>query len=253
MIQWLRDRVIRWGGMTTKPLGPDGRDGNQAGAPPFHTRRPFHFLRADEIAAFANAALPKAVSLCWYDNYDGVEIPCRHCRRPVLLRKGGGAWDSLQCDYVVHSCPACGSSAAHVYFPHQAEAIAAGDKSIVHTFERRKARNIEFQRHCLKGPEQLPNIEAGQFTLDWDTIEQEGKESWTVIRLNREEIFREFAFWENGERYGQVASILKAKYGDRLKDLVPTYAGWRWLGGDSLYSLRAAQEARKNVFGLDAF
>lgn len=253
MINWIRGIVVQWLGMTeSKPVGPDDNVGNQAGDWPFHTRRPFHFLSREEVVAATHAARSDAISLCWYDNYDNVEIPCRSCRRPVLLRRGGGEWDSLVGSSVLHSCPACGSSIAYVFFPNQSEATVARDDDVAAQCERREARRVEFQRHCLKRPDQLPNVDAGQFALEWDIIEEPGKESWTVICLNGDEIFREFAFWENGERYGQVAAILKAKYGARMTDLVPTYAGWIWLGGDSLSSLAEARNARKGIFGVDA-
>ena len=88
-----------------------------------------------------------------------------------------------------------------------------------------------------------------EFTLRWIGHEQTGHESCLDLTYNAELIHREPMFFEDGKCYGEVCAILKEKYGDRLKDVVPKPPGWLYLGGDAFSSLGAAKESSLALFG----
>ena len=64
---------------------------------------------------------------------------------------------------------------------------------------------------------------------DFEADEDYGR---TLIKHGDVVIFSEPARWEESRRFREVAEILKAKYGDRIKDLVPTEGSKLNLYGD---------------------
>ena len=55
------------------------------------------------------------------------------------------------------------------------------------------------------------------------------------------------SFFEEYERFGEIATILWEKYGETLRDLEPTRGSWLNLGGDRLGSLGIVEEIRKSL------
>jgi hypothetical protein len=190
-----------------------------------------------------------ALQFSVYDPYEGTEVECPNCGEIHSLERYGGDY---QGDCLRIECTGCNQILAFIWFATKEEAEWAGDQSTVKMFEIMDRRTQRFKQECLRSPKQLPEIDELQFTLEWHTQErrESGGESYTLIKYNGTVIFRELAFYENGSRYGEVARILKARYGDRLKDLVPTQAGWLYLGGDSFASLRKVEDARNALFGV---
>jgi hypothetical protein len=80
----------------------------------------------------------------------------------------------------------------------------------------------------LTGPGQLPELEGGQLVLTWDQIEVD-----SIILHEDRVIWREKTGWEVYERFEEIASILKEKYGKRLVDIIPTPRSLYALYGDS--------------------
>lgn len=99
---------------------------------------------------------------------------------------------------------------------------------------------------ALSGLEQLPHIEAKSFVLLYD---HEWRSATTIIRLDDREILREVVQYEDPERFVEVAMWLKSKYGDRIKDLIPTPKSKQWLYGDRLGSPEVVAQARFLIFG----
>ena len=60
-------------------------------------------------------------------------------------------------------------------------------------------------------------------------------------------MWRELALWEGIERFEEVAMILRARYGSRLHDLVPTEASHLYLYGDKLSARGAVEHIRKKL------
>ena len=96
---------------------------------------------------------------------------------------------------------------------------------------------------------QLPDILDPEFVLRWIGHEQFGQDQYLEIKHKGRVIHREPMYFEDGRRYGEVCAILKEKYGDSLKDVLPDPTGWLYLGGDASSSLWAAEDARLRLFG----
>lgn len=180
-----------------------------------------------------------------YDDCAGTEIECPNCGEINVLEKDDGEYSS---DGLSVACESCPCALAVIHWPTRKEAEAAGDRSTVEVFDIMSTHQQRFQRSCLKSPDQLPDIENETFTLEWD-LEDNGNEVYTLIKHKDKTIFKELAFWEGGFRYGQVAKILKEKYGARLTDVIPTPAGWFYLEGDGFIHRWDAEMARKELFG----
>ena len=80
----------------------------------------------------------------------------------------------------------------------------------------------------LTAPGQLPELEGEKLILIWDQIEADS----LILHGNRV-IWRERTGWEVFDRFEEIASILKQRYGKRLKDIIPTPRSLYALYGDS--------------------
>jgi len=101
----------------------------------------------------------------------------------------------------------------------------------------------------LREPEQLPEIDEDSFTLVWDNEYSNPDDRRTLIKHGETLIFSEPARWEEYERFAEAADVLKARYGHRLKDLVPTPASEDWLFGDKLRAVDYVDSvARKTAY-----
>jgi len=147
-------------------------------------------------------------------------------------------------------CPRCSTLIALVLYPtaeeiEQHEPDSSGFKQRV----RQAGRRLEALRTLgLKSTEQLPEVSAREFFLEWD-FETDGlDDKWTVLRHAGGEIFREPAFWEGWQRYMEVAAICQQKYAFRLKDLRPTERSLLYLLGDSLSAAGKIAEFRRINF-----
>jgi hypothetical protein len=104
-----------------------------------------------------------------------------------------------------------------------------------------------YREKCLSSTNQLPNLPDADMTLTWD-MEQDQ----TQIRIGEAVIWSEPAVYEGFDRFEQIALILKEKYGNRLKDLVPADRSKLFLYGDYEPSLAFLIKLRKELFGVDA-
>lgn len=191
---------------------------------------------------------PRIRCFSTYDCWEGSEAQCSECGWRGQL---GNDRVHLENDYVEILCGNCSNPVAYVRFPSKAEAVAAQDEITVMMFEVMEAHASKFQRYCLKSPDQLPEIEDNEIYIVWDTVERskENPDSYTCFKHNDTILFKEPAVFEYGERYREVATIFREKYGSRLIDIVPTWGGWLYLGGDTYFSLRKAESAREEFFG----
>ena len=100
---------------------------------------------------------------------------------------------------------------------------------------RKQARWSRARQLALEEPSQLPDLPGAQIRIDWDFEAADG-ETWTVLRHNGAEIWRELAYYEGAPRFAEVFEILRARYGTRLTEVRPTPASWTYLYGDDLRS-----------------
>jgi hypothetical protein len=84
--------------------------------------------------------------------------------------------------------------------------------------------------------------------LIWD-FEADEDYGRRLIKHGDAVIFSEPARYEEYRRFKEVAEILKAKYGDRIKDLVPTEGSKLNLYGDDGKSGRFVDNVRAWFFG----
>jgi hypothetical protein len=146
-------------------------------------------------------------------------------------------------------CPECDTMLAIVSYPTDEEGLENLEnlsepdrKSVL----RRQKFLAEAASLALERADQLPDIERDALELHWDFI-TEGEASYTVIRDGASIIWKELAFWEGFERFGEVAMLLKAKYGNRLRDLEPTQESYLYLLGDSLSAEEKIRQLRKTL------
>jgi hypothetical protein len=137
-------------------------------------------------------------------------------------------------------------------FPTLEEARANWDKlsrDERKDLEETEKSHAEFKRRKLREPSQLPEISTPCFTLTWDIKGLSGStRPDTVIRHGETVIFAEPACWEGYERFIEVAKILRRRYGEAIKDLVPTEASELYLYGDRLSSPDTVRYERKRIF-----
>lgn len=153
-------------------------------------------------------------------------------------------------------CPSCQSMLLIVLFPTDAETrAAAADGNAAATAElpaldarnKRRARSEQLQ---LDRPDQLPDLPGSTWRIDWDFEKSEG-ESWTVLRHQGTEIWRELAFWEGYARFATVFEILRKRYGSGLIEVKPTPNSELYLYGDRLSAPESVRRLNASLRAKD--
>jgi hypothetical protein len=138
---------------------------------------------------------------------------------------------------------------AIVSYPTLEEALAHSDRPGIREWVQAIDRGLdEFEAQKLPTPEQLPKIGEDNFNLIWD-FEADEDYGRTLIKHGDVVLFSEPARYEEYRRFKEVAEILKAKYGDRIKDLVPTEGSKLNLYGDDGKSCGFVDNVRAWFFG----
>jgi hypothetical protein len=147
-------------------------------------------------------------------------------------------------------CPRCSTLVALVVYPtaQEVEQNEPEGSEFRQQVRQAKRREAGFAAVSLQKMEQLPEISAPEFFLEWGFEADALDEKWTVLRLGAQEIFREPALWEGWRRYLEVAGICSQRYGSRLRDLRPTDESMVYLLGDSLSAAEKIAEFRKVNF-----
>jgi hypothetical protein len=136
-------------------------------------------------------------------------------------------------------CPQCDRMLLIVSYPTDEEtraAAAAGNEAAAAELpivELRQQRLERAETLELKEPNELPDLPGSAVSIEWDFEERDG-ESWTVLRHEGKEIWRELAFWEGYERFAEVFELLRRRYGTRMTELRPTERSELYLYGDSV-------------------
>jgi len=145
-------------------------------------------------------------------------------------------------------CPKCGEYYGFVAYPMRAEVLSDPRAQDVDRMVAgvQSDRIDRFNRDKLTGPDQLPDLNPPPTTLVWDVTEPVGPsgEEFVVIRHGEREIWRELSWYENYERFGAIARILYLKYGETLRDLVPTRKSHFDLYGDRMSAPRYVERIR---------
>jgi hypothetical protein len=104
--------------------------------------------------------------------------------------------------------------------------------------------------------EQLPEIETQSFILTWNLQSEpsatpaDPNDRYWIIQHGERVIYREPAGFEDYHRFELLARLLKQKYGERIKDLVPAESREveTYLYGEFLGSVSRVQAARQRNF-----
>jgi hypothetical protein len=191
----------------------------------------------------------------YFDDYETPVLECSKCGWKGTFRQGFVDYYSELMD---STCPNCKISDAPILaivsYPTLAEARANSDRPAIRDWVQQiETGTKSFEEQKLRTPEQLPEISADSFTLVWDFESDEHCDNpRTVIKHEGTAIFSEPARWEEYERYEEVAEILKVKYGNRIKDLLPTLRSEYYLCGDSGRSYDFVDQVRLRLFVGDS-
>ncbi len=187
----------------------------------------------------------------YFDDWKAGHYNCANCGWVGL----GSALEAgeLFADLTEFGCPACRATLLLVQHPTLEEWRANWGK--LNDAQRRHVEAAErfhsqFQQEKLRGPEDLPDISNPTFFLNWD-FSDDGVSSRTVIRLGDQVVFSEPAVFEGYERFAEVATILKAKYGSQLTDVIPTESSHLYLYGDKLSAPKLVKDTRHQLFHDD--
>jgi hypothetical protein len=146
-------------------------------------------------------------------------------------------------------CPECDTALAIVTYPTDEEMLAnlgKLSKSERAGVLKRHQFIEEAGRLALQSPEQLPDLEGDTLELLWDFVTEDGTR-YTVIRHAATVVWRELAIWQGIERFEEIAAMLKARYGERLHDLIPTEASELYLYGDKLSGPDRVERIRETL------
>lgn len=107
------------------------------------------------------------------------------------------------------------------------------------------------ERSKLRSPNELPDIAGHSFALTWNLVDDpETQHSWTVIRHGEREIWREPAVYEGADHFAHIVSILRARYGTALADVMPTGGKSElFLLGDDLHAPAKVLDVRRKLGG----
>lgn len=172
----------------------------------------------------------------WFDNWKAESLDCPKCEwEGVIDMDSTDEFDEL----LDFRCPKCNTMLAIINFPALDEVrehwdeLSAEEKSI---YGKRMELDAEFEKTHLESPAQLPEIADDPLILVWDIeFDSRGESAgptYTTIKHEGQVIWREPAYYECVERFNGVVKVLRQKYGDRLKALIPTTASKTYLYGD---------------------
>ena len=203
---------------------------------------------AHELLAQLRAPARQPETLAYWDYDRNATIVCTSCDWAGAANRG----EAMHRDLLDVTCPGCQKLLLMIPFPTVEEtraAAAAGNEraqaelGTVDVVEARWARAAEL---ALASPDQLPELPGEALTIEWDFEEHDG-ESFTVLRHEGAEIWRELAFYEGFQRFEEVAEILERRYGSRLVAVEPTRASEVYLYGDRISSPRRIEAVNERL------
>jgi len=187
----------------------------------------------------------------YFDNYKNEILECPKCHWRGTFEQGSVEQyvDQMDC-----ACPQCDVSQSPIlavaFYPTLPELRANMDKPGVREWVERIDRGFdEFEAQKLREPSQLPDLAEGSFELVWDFDDSHHNHSRTLIKCGDVVAFSEPARYGGFPRFGEICGILKARYGDTIKDLVPTLRSENWLYGDAREARNVIEWFRLHHFG----
>lgn len=169
-------------------------------------------------------------------------VSCDKCKWSGygLNAKIGGVMDST----FFLNCPNCGKEFIEfILFPTIAEAKDHGSLKEKMEINKIEAFWENYEKEKLKNADEISNVKSNQFILEWDL----NKEHTQLIRYKNKIIWREPAIYESYQRFIEIGTILKQKFGTRLQDFIPTDRSKPYLYGDKAIAIILVEEFRKKL------
>ncbi len=174
----------------------------------------------------------------WFDNWKTESLACLKCGwHGTIDTDSTGEYDQL----LDFHCPKCNVMLAIINFPtldeirEHPDKLSAAEKGF---YAQRMELDAEFEKTNLESPDQLPAISADPLVLvldiEFDSRGETAGPTYTTIKHAGQVIWREPAYYECVARFNEMVKILRQKYGDRLKALIPTSASHTYLYGDRI-------------------
>jgi hypothetical protein len=185
----------------------------------------------------------------YFDDWKTEILECPKCHWRGTFEQGSVEYYDELMDCSCPNCPVLDAPMlAIVSYPTLEELRANQDKPGIREYvEQIDAGLDKFAGEKLREPEQLPEIDSLAIEIEWDFDARERDNPRTLLMHGGDVIFSEPARYEAYERFREVAEILKAKYGRRLFDLVPTPESEGWLFGDKLSASDYVDSVREGL------
>ncbi len=177
-----------------------------------------------------------AMILGYYDYEEEDRLICPRCGWAGPVKDGS---TELFQELLEISCPRCDEKLLLAGYPTEEETERAANRGNrkalreLPSLRRRQDFRERFESERLRSVTQLPDLEGQTLDLVWDH-EARDQDRLTVIRIGDRVIWCEPALWEGWDRFNEVKTILKEKYGSRFRSLTPTSASELYLYGDDL-------------------
>lgn len=179
----------------------------------------------------------------YYDNWRDETLTCPQCSWSGTFKQGSMEVCKM---FAATSCPHCKLVLAEVSYPTIEE--SRENWNVLTEPEKRQVEAVEklrklFTKECLKSADQLPDVAETNFAVSWDFIEEDSG-PYTLIKLKDQVLWKEPATYEGENRFEEIAGFLKAKYGSKITDLIPTGESGYYLYGDSHSSIETVDRVR---------
>jgi len=141
-------------------------------------------------------------------------------------------------------CPKCHERfPGLILFPKIEETLEKGSIEEKHYAGEVKSFREKRVASLLTDISQLPELQNDSIVFVLKEAEEDG-ENYIIIAYQNTIIWKEIRAYEYYERFIEIGTLLKQKYGDKMVDLVPEVDGL-YLYGDNIFSVAKVEEFRK--------
>jgi hypothetical protein len=135
---------------------------------------------------------------------------------------------------------------AYIKFPTNKQTKLYGTTSAKKFAHEREKFVEEVEKLKLNNSGQLPDIAGDNIIITWD-LDKIKNDNYTLIKHNDKILWKERAFYEGYSRYIEVGKLLTEKYGNRIKDFIPTEKSKLYLYGDKLSAPKTIANFRNSL------
>ena len=178
-----------------------------------------------------------------YSNYKATSLTCPNCTWTGTGQNASQNFDGLVMDL---ECPTCFKMLAIVDFPTIGQGLVRSSEAERQALIRKINFQERFRRLSLKSADELPELEGENFIFTFRSETIKGDDV-NVIEFQGQTVWQEPMVFEGYERFIEIGSILKEKYGNRMKDLVPDETAELFLYGDKLKAPANIANFRQNL------